>query len=283
MRPNYPERIGSPLLTLQDRAFRIHDKSCDVLIYGDSSAAVGVDPRVIKAETGLSACNIAMTQPLVDDLGTLPLDAFLKNNPHPKFLVFQFSPEFFYRVPNPWENGTPLFAMSMLLRDTPLHFAIGMMVRHPAETTQFMLYSVQKELFPDDKDEVKRRTAIYFKTIAESIANDGLLTLYEPPLSACQTGPPRAFGQGHVDARWVQQLRQKYEAFGITVIFKASPIPECDTRFMQLHTDLAPYLDSNVQTMPIEVFLRGERHTTTEGARLETRRLAQLIKSNQQR
>ncbi len=71
----------------------LHGTKCDVLISGDSTAMVGVDPAEIQHRTGLSACNIAEYAGIQLLTGTQILDDFLRKNPRPRYLIFLEAPE----------------------------------------------------------------------------------------------------------------------------------------------------------------------------------------------
>ena len=66
---------------------RLRNADCKVLVYGDSSAMVGVDPAQLQRLTGLSACNIADYAGMLRLNGTLVLDRYLARNARPEFLV----------------------------------------------------------------------------------------------------------------------------------------------------------------------------------------------------
>ena len=141
--PGYAASTGDPAIQLQDSVMTLRNTACDVVIDGDSTANVGIDPRLITQQTGLTACNIATNRPNTDDLGTLPLDHFLANNPKPKLIVFQFGPEEFYRAKSPWEHVGPYTPLLLLSRNFPQRDALRIMAQHPAETTQFVIYILQ--------------------------------------------------------------------------------------------------------------------------------------------
>jgi hypothetical protein len=275
--PGYAETAGDPAIQLQDSAFTLRDTPCDILIYGDSTANVGIDPRVITAQTRLTACNIATNRPDVDDLGTLPLDAFLQHNPKPKLLVLQYGPEVFYRAKSPWEHNGPYTPLLILSRDLPQSQALPIMLRHPAETTQFVLYILQNELFPRklDRDKLDRQFHYALQHAAES---HGQLDLNLPAETACRA--PALALNGPLDTAWPHQLHQRYEAIGIPVLIRAAPIPACDPQLALFQRDLAPYVDSNVESLPINLFVAGDRHTTLQGAEIQTTQLAAFIRAH---
>jgi hypothetical protein len=275
--PGFAEHVSNPSVVTQERPFTMRGQNCEVVIDGDSATATGIDPRVITAETGLKACNLSSTGPIIDSLGLLPIDVFLRYNPAPKFLVLQLSPEGFYREQT-WEHLIVYYPMVMLIRDTPRSNAVLAMLRHPSQTTTFVLWILQKELFISKPVwEERNRT---FVRVLNDYSDRGFLTLPDPNETSCnyselpQRAPP--------DTRWIEGLRKKYQAIGITLIIKSSPIPSCDPKLAQFQRDLGPLLDTNVQTLPLGYYLQGGRHINSEGSRLETLQLVQLLKSRRE-
>ncbi len=275
-RPAYPESTGDAAIQLQDSAFTLQNTHCDVLIYGDSTANVGIDPRLIAATTGLSTCNIATNRPDVEDLGTLPVDVFLQHNPRPKLLVLQFGPEVFYRAKSPWEQNGPYTPLLLLCRNRPRAEALRAMLQHPAEAVQFILYIVQHEIVPNqpNRESVERQ---FHYAIEHARESNGQLDLNLPAQTSCRA--PALALQGPLDRDWPQQLHRKYEAQGVQVVVRAAPIPDCDPQLALFQRDLAPLVDGNVEPMPIHFFVAGDRHTALEGSGPDTQGLIRLIQS----
>ncbi len=277
-RPDYPEVIRDPSWRVQERGFLLHNTSCDVLIYGDSTASIGLDPRIITATSGLSACNISAVRPIVDDLGMVPVDAFLKHNPKPRFLVLQFGPELFYRKVS-WDHSSPGAPIVMLLRDMPRKTAVNELLRHPGAAMQFVQFIFQNRFRrPPANDEARHQA--YLRHIADWEASNGLLSIDGVIQTRCASPPLTLYGP--VDVKWIAGLRAKYEAQGIHVIVQSSPVPTCDPQLAKFQRDLAPYLDSPVETMPIDVFYVGDRHTNLVGTTQQTQELADRIKARLQ-
>jgi len=94
---------------------------CQILIWGDSSTMTGLNPAVIQGMTGLKTCNVAEIYPLQQVVGSaVPLDAYLRKNAPPRFLVASWtSAAYWARVPA-WSttdtiNGT-LYGLDYLER-----------------------------------------------------------------------------------------------------------------------------------------------------------------------
>jgi hypothetical protein len=275
--PDFAEAIGDPFVELHESAFHFHDKSCEILIDGDSTAGNGIDPRVITAQTGLTACNIAANRSVVDGLGTMPLDVFLEHNPKPRLLMLQYGPEVFYRSRSGWEHVAPFSPIVMLARNRPRREAMLTTVKHPAEAVRFIMYVIQDRFFPRRVD--KQRVHSEFRRIKEHAEeSNGQIDLNLPPQISCLTPPQELYGP--VDAGWIRQLHEKYEARGIAVLVRPSPIPSCDPQLTRFRHDLKSFLDFNVEPLPINFFVAGDRHKTQQGTESDTLILVNDIKSH---
>ena len=271
--PDYTAIGGDPAVELQDSAFHVQARDCDVLIDGDSTAEVGIDPRVVTAQTGLTACNIATSRPVVDDLGTLPLDTFLEHNRKPKLLVIQYGAEDFYRSNQPWQHVGPYTPLVMIARNLPTSTALRLMLEHPAETVQFVTFVLKTKAISRKAGGPLDRQ--FRRALSHAEASHGQLDLNLPPQKSCEL-PMRPL-DGPLDPERIRQLRQKYERQGIAVLIRAAPVPSCDRYLTRFEHDLAPYLDGNVEPLPVTVFASGDRHPTQPGSLIITLGLVNLI------
>ena len=279
-RPDYAAQVSDPSVLIQDKAFTARNLHCDVLIYGDSTASTGLDPRVITEQTGLSACNISASRPIVDAFGSLPVDAFLEHNPAPRFLVLQFGPEIFYRASD-WDHISAFAAFVMLARDLPTGLALRTFFVHAPVTLQATQVILKKELFPFKGEEAVRQSGMYSRTAAIFEQSGGFFNLENPALTSCDFKPLELYGP--VDTAWISQLRRKYQARGITTLIDSAPIPDCDPQLELFQHDLAPYLDADTQTLPVGMFVFGGRHMHAAGARAATLLLSHQIEAEGKR
>ena len=224
--------------------------------------------------TGLTACNIASNRPIVDLLGTLPLDAFLANNPPPRLIVFRFGPETFYRSKSGWEHNGPGESLMMLIRNVPMATTLGVMFRHPAEVVPFESFVLKGWFLPNTPDSPSRQGE-YARAMTTFRQSGGLVTLNFPTVSACTSVPMKLYGP--VDAAWVRELRDKYQNSGTSVLVTSAPVPDCDPQVSVFIHDLSPFIDGDVARLPVTAFLPGFRHVSLDGARLETTLLDRLI------
>jgi len=275
-RPEFLFSLRDPMLVVEEKAFRMRNADCDVLVFGDSTTMTGVDPRILTADTGLSACNISVTWPVIAMLDTLPIDAYLEHNPRPRYLVLQFTPRAFYDRSDVELNLSLAGPFSMMLRQKGGWPARWFVARHFDLAVQFfwMAFQSLQRPHPERTAEFHR---VYDQRLQDFDNNGGLLTLAQPPLAKCSETsqvphrPP--------DNRWLTALRAMYQKEGTMVLIKGSPVPDCDPRLRQLQRELGPYLDANVEPLPKEDFVVGGRHMTLRGAEDESHHLAQLLSS----
>ena len=274
--PDYAAKIQDPSMVAQDRAFTMHGQRCDVLIDGDSTASIGIDPRVITQQTGLSACNIASTRPVWEGAGTLPLDTFLQNNPKPKILLLAFSPEFFYRATK-WEDIQPFAPYVLMLRHGSRAMALHILLLHPAQTMQFLQTVLKFKLLPRTGSDLAHSNAVFDRTVASLNESGGRLNLELPPLAACGFLPEKL--NGRLDTAWIAAIRARYQAMGIVTLIDASPLPVCEPQGDLFQREVKPYLDAYPAALPIGMFVAGGRHATAEGAAVQSEALAWQIKA----
>ncbi len=74
-----------------DYGYDVRNANADVVIFGDSSAFIGIDPRVINAELGIKSVVIPNTVGSLPVLGIMPLERYLAHNRPPRLLVLYFS------------------------------------------------------------------------------------------------------------------------------------------------------------------------------------------------
>ncbi len=67
-------------------------RSADVVIFGDSSAFIGIDPRLIEQQLPVSALLLPNTIGSLPITGDMPLKRYLASHKPPKLLILYFSP-----------------------------------------------------------------------------------------------------------------------------------------------------------------------------------------------
>jgi hypothetical protein len=252
-------------LAISDYPFTLKNANCEVVIYGDSSALTGISPLVIEADTSLRTCNIAQPNTTLAIAGTLALDSYLKNNAHPRFLVFQFTaPDF-----SPIDSNGRLYEEGalQLVRHRPDMQTFLLFARHPMQTLEFSEFILRTALLEQDW-----AAGIYDRSWTETRTTHGLFTAPGPPLVKCAGGLEiRA-----PDAAWIRQLRAEYSQGGTRVLVYAAPYPECDGSYGYYAEKLSQLADNRLQQFAIGMF-NERNHFTREGADRNSKRIAEDI------
>ncbi len=69
----------------------VSNANADVVLFGDSSAFFGIDPRLVNAQLGIKSVVLPDTVGSIPVTGDKPLQAYLAHNRKPKLIVFYFS------------------------------------------------------------------------------------------------------------------------------------------------------------------------------------------------
>ena len=115
--------------------------NADVVIFGDSSAFFGIDPRLVNAQLGIKSVVLPDTVGSIPVTGDEPLEAYLAHNRKPRLLVFYFSAwnlEFGHAA-----HGRLFEGEEMMLRHRSGREIASFATHHPLELLAFpfRLYS----------------------------------------------------------------------------------------------------------------------------------------------
>lgn len=197
--------------------------SCDVLIFGDSTALMGVDPRIIQARTGLTSCNIAIPYMGLSTTGNLTLEHYLAHHPAPRFLVIEVHPSHL-RPPALDDESGIIDGFLLADRKLPPLTAAKFFLIHPKDSFYFAA-QLWKELIsftPSTRPDLSQET--YRSDTARLAAQYGFYTTDRPG------GNTDCFYQFHAPTfsrRYVQSF-DKYATNGTRVIVWPSPVRHCD-------------------------------------------------------
>jgi hypothetical protein len=254
-------RTVSPYLLNLAYGAKLVDRDCQVLIYGDSSAMVGLNPTLIQQKTGLTTCNIAEYEGITLVSHSLLVDMFLQHNPRPRFIVFFYSPEDL-TVPNDWAGvGVATFeAISFRMEYARNLETVLLLAAHPGVTFSWAEQGMRQALL-----------RIHAKPVSLELAH-----LREPsngqlPLTGLNiTGCDASLHDRPPDLAWIGGLRSRYGVGGTRVLVDAAPTADCDASlgFFQQHldgvVDNTPY-----QPIPVSSFVdNGRMHVNREGSQL---------------
>ncbi len=248
-----------PYIYLADAGYglQLHDAGCQVVVYGDSTALVGVSPSVIEQRTGLKTCNLAEVAGVQRINGLLVLEGYLRHNPRPRFLVFLYAPENL-SDPAGWSEVSTFEGVFLRLQTRPDAAFWAEMLRHPTELTGSaelgFRTGVQWWLMPPVSQE---RLQLRFR-------QQGQVLMPGAAMTACPADVVRRAPQ----AAWLQRLRARYGVGGTTVLIDVTPEPPCDPSRPFYAAALRPgMLDDTLGTLPLAMYTdTGRLHTNEAGA-----------------
>ncbi len=266
--PEYARHAQYSYLADTGYGLRLKHADCDVVVYGDSSALIGVVPKVIEQRTGLKTCNIAEVAGIQVINGLWVLDTYLKNNRPPRFIVFDYVPENLTNAES-WHEVSTFEGVFLRLQASPDLEFLKTSLSHLNERVtdaELGLHTGLQWLFAPPLPEAKLR---------ERETNHGRVHEDGPPFVHC----PPVFAVRAPDAGWLAQLRQEYAVHGTRVLIDVTPTAPCDPTRPAYNRWFTPGLiDNTLETMPVEMYTyTGRLHTTDAGAEEMSRRIADQI------
>ena len=198
--------------------------NADVVIFGDSSAFLGIDPRVVDAQLG--AAGGVHTAVLPDTVGSLPvtgdapLRSYLAHNRAPKLIVLYFSPwnlDFGHMAPARLFEGE-----EMMLRHMRFREIAAFAWHHPTELPEFPF-----RLFSTFGPKIVRAALQHVNREASTADARGHADFAEhfPPLDD-QCVLPQALLDQQNDVS-VRELAARYRTTETSVLVYLAPLPRC--------------------------------------------------------
>lgn len=262
-------RSGNAYLANLGYGLTLTNTSCQVLITGDSTALVGVDPAVITKATGLTACNIAEFEGMTLVTGNAVLDHFLAHNPRPLYIVFMYCPEYL-TVKKNWEDVSAFEAISYRLEHERTLDTVKVLALHPGETfkwaeqgLRFTAQRLRSRPLPPEAARLR-------------VPTGGQLPMTtEKALTTCNAKPVNIL----IDRDWMAGLRSRYAVSGTSVLIDATPVPTCEPGLPQMQQTLAGQVDNlPLPTLPIGDYVTGGRlHAGPAGALVISKMIAAQI------
>jgi hypothetical protein len=235
--------------SILDYAFQPKHQDAEMVIFGDSSAFIGVDPRIVNAQLGLKSIVLPATigsLPVTDDLA---LQRYLKYNHPPRILVLYFSA---WNLDYDHIKSIHLFeGEEMLFRHGTAHEIASYAIHHPIETFLFplRLYSM---VTPKTARSIWKREDRSRATVA-ALGHADDPDSYPPIPNSC-TLPPKLVNVGS-DAT-VQALVRRYSTAVTKVIVYLAPIPDCRNANAIAHRSFASLDAAAPASLPPGDFLK---------------------------
>ncbi len=270
MNPAYRTHAQYAYVAGTGYGMRLHDAGCEVLVYGDSTALVDVDPGVIQARTGLKTCNIAEVAGVQRLNGLIVPDTYLRNNPRPRYMVFLYVPENLTEASR-WEEVSTFEGIFFRMQTKPDWPFWKSMIRNPNE----LMVDLELGFRTGFTWLLSRQpTKVHVRELSQ-----GRVPEPGEPLTHCSAELARRAP----DAAWIQHLRQTYGVGGTHVLVDVTPEPPCDTTRSFYEARLLPgMVDNGLGTLPIGMYTAtGRLHTTDAGAAVLSGRIADQILQNE--
>jgi hypothetical protein len=238
---------------------KLHDTNCQILVFGDSTAMVGISPILLEKRTGLTACNIAEFAGMTQLLKTEIVDQFLQQNPTPRFIVFMYAPEYLNDDPRGKTRVSMFEAVSFSLEYEHNFNTMRVLATHPMMTIGWAEQGIRMAIlrffsrpFPSEVAHLRERYHGQLPVEAES------RTVCTPPDKTAVMP----------EKKWAEDLRTRYQTAKTQVIVDATPLASCDASLPFLQQELVGTVDNiPYRPIPITSYLAfGRLHVNKTGA-----------------
>ena len=259
-----------------DAIFDIQDRNCDVLVYGDSTAMTGINPEVVDRQTGFKTCNISVTNAVLAVTGNLTLDHYLQQNPHPKVLVVQLSPDDFQQENRVWKRTIYAEGLLELLRHGSPEESRRILLTHPHEAVAFAGYAAGFTAYYGIKDVWFHTTRLRAEEDRIKVRN-GFFTPPSPARTYCDAAAKlTGHSSGNFPRALADDYRNSYADRSSIVLVDVAPIPSCDDNLKAYSSELQGVTSNSLQSLPIGLFNDG-RHYTAFGSQVVSTLVARQV------
>lgn len=192
----------------------------NVVIFGDSSAFIGIDPRLVNQQLGIHSVVVPSTVGSLPVTGDAPLRAYLAHHKKPRVIVLYFSAwnlDFGHAAPGRMFEGE-----EMMLRHGSAAEILQFELHHPLELIAFpiRLYSTFGSTMLVEALHHRSRSADATEALGHAPFDEPYGTLQD----LCRIPAPYLKQYG---ADSVQELRSRYQAQGMDVMVYLAPVPNC--------------------------------------------------------
>lgn len=264
-----------------DAVFNIHDRDCDVLIFGDSTAMTGINPELVERNTGFRTCNISVTNAVLAVTRNLTLDQYLAHNVAPRVLLIQLSPDGFQPDASVWEHTVYPEGLLELLRHGSPAEVRKVLLAHPQQAIAFAGYSAGFTLYAGIKEAWFQLTSRRPEEDLITVRN-GFFTPPAPASTSCIRVAPRSNPSPNSDfpRDVVAEYKSAYAQRAGVVLVNVAPTPACDQNLTTYRAELNGVTSNRLTPLPVAVFNdTPARHYTAVGSAIVSRMVAQQLNS----
>lgn len=255
-------------------AYHTAGQDADVVLFGDSTALLGIDPGQMSSELGLKVLNLPNTHGSLSVNNDRALRHYLEGNRAPRLIVFYFAPwDFDYgHVP---VEATPVYeGEELLMRQGNAKQILTFIGKHPFEGILFPL-----RFYEDSFQFASHRVSHQgqeerLKETHGHIDNTDFTVLPDP----CSF-PPLLLE--NIRFAWVKALGASYVSPSTRVMFFVAPVPACTNISALLNNPYDRLPAAPPVQLPPQTFVRDIRyiHPHPEAVPLITRNLADAVRS----
>jgi hypothetical protein len=232
-------------------------RQCDVVIYGDSTAEVGLDPVQISQQTHLTTCNIAVTFPAVAILGVEPLEKFLSTSHRPQYLVLSFAAGNFV-PPSPSHGGLAWDGLILAARLGEWKPVMRAITGDPDRVFAVINYAYLGGSLGLVKSILRHHG------MQAPQGEDG--THFSMPVGPLMSCVPSRAANFIPDQAYIDVLRSRLAGRADHVILNVSPASTCLNMFSRWQAALAPTTANGLAEYPLHLFADDYYHLTSDGA-----------------
>lgn len=249
-------------------------QNCDVVIAGDSSGMIGVDPYALEASTGWKTCNIGLPYDGTALATTRVLDAYLAHNKPPRFIVFHLSENHLHAPILNEDNGI-VDGWLMVDEHFPLREKLSIFATHPLDTLRFTtaiwkeFLSTKLLLRPDWTENS------YRKDMEAQFADRGWMA--EPgttPDVVCGWQASNIY----VERSYLDSLTARYTRGATRTVIWPNPARDCDEHIRQYQENAAALGLPSTRVYSRSLFFDAF-HLNTEGAARNAQELGRYLRS----
>ena len=233
-------------------AYETAGQNADIVIFGDSTALLGIDPSRMTSALGVKVLNLPNTQATLIVNDDMSLSHYLNTNRPPKLILFYFAPwDFDYGHID--FNTLPTYEGEQLLlrRGTPQAIrAFGR--KHPREILLFPL-----RFYGTFWQFTSHHTSVSTQE-AQLIATRGHVDIVSPSILQA----PCRFPQYLIDNvrfSWMHDLGERYRSPETQVLYYVAPVPACENVSELLARPYEQLPASPPKAVPLDFFINDVR------------------------
>jgi hypothetical protein len=255
-------------------AYHTAGENADVVLFGDSTALLGIDPGQMSRDLGMKVLNLPNTHGSLIVNNDMALRHYLRGNRPPKLIVFYFAPWDFDYGHVPIE-ATPVYeGEELLMRQGNAKQILSFVGEHPFEGILFPL-RFYEDSFQFGMHKVSHQGQEQrLQETRGHIDNTDFTVLPDP----C-TFPPLLLENVRFD--WVKSLGDSYVSPETRILYFVAPVPACTNISALLNNRYERLPAALPVTLPPETFVRDIRyiHPHPDAVAQITRNLADAVRA----